>query len=99
MNLERGCSWAWGVDAGVGVGVSVGVWAWACMGVWAWVCMGVGIGVEVAVGVGIDMVDMDMGKGGGVEERSRVEQRSEFNIKVEFWHMMLKPSMSRDIAT
>ena len=72
-----------GVGCGRGRGCgrkhgSVGV------GVRGHVGMGVGIGVEVAVGVGIDMVDVDMGKGGGVEERSGVEQRSEFNIKLNF---------------
>ena len=72
MNVERGHLWAWGVDAGMGV----------AMGVRG--CVGIGIGMEVAMGVGIDMVDVDMGEGGGVEERSRIEQRSEFNIKLNF---------------
>ena len=31
----------------------------------------------MCVGVGIDVVDVDMGKGGGVEERSRVGWKGE----------------------
>ena len=66
----------------MGVGVSVGMRGRGGVGMRGHV--GVGIGVEVAMGVGIDVVDVDMGKGGGVEERSGVEQRSEFNIRLNF---------------